>query len=306
MKSMDALRELGDLTASQWGMVTTAQATARGISRLQLSRLADDGQLERVGHGIYRDMGAPAERFDGLKVAWLSLNPKLTVHERMQAKPADAVVSGPTASHLLDLGDLVPEPYQFTVPARRQTQRDSLVFRVRKLPASSVTIREGLPVTTTEQTIADLIDERQDMSLVADVFAEADSLDSAELTRLLAPLAQRNGFKRRDGTAFYLELERLARRDVESLARAVSSTPLAASIVRDYLRSIDLAPVTESSNAQIAEAIGPALEAINRQVAEALAVPIQMDARTRRQLVDMAAKMRPPLATTELPTLTTR
>ncbi|MDR2253407.1 MAG: type IV toxin-antitoxin system AbiEi family antitoxin domain-containing protein [Bifidobacteriaceae bacterium] len=44
---------MGDLTASQWGMVTTAQATARGIRRLQVARLAAGELLERVGHGVY-------------------------------------------------------------------------------------------------------------------------------------------------------------------------------------------------------------------------------------------------------------
>jgi predicted transcriptional regulator of viral defense system len=278
MKSMDALRVLGGLTAGQWGLVTTAQATARGISRLQLSRLAEDGQLERVGHGVYRDIGAPPERFDGLKAAWLSVNPKPTAWERMRSMPADAVVSGPAASHLLGLGDLVPEPYQFTVPARRQTQRDSLAFRVRRLSASNVTIREGLPVTTPEQTIADLIDERQDLSLVADVLADADSLDVDGLIELINPLAGRNGHKRGDGAAFYAELERLAHRDADSLARAVSNTALAAKIAQEYLRSVDL----------------PALGVVN----EAPAAPMNtMDTRTRRRLADMAAKMKPTPAT---------
>jgi hypothetical protein len=325
---MDALRELGDLTAGQWGMVTTAQATARGISRLQLSRLAEDGQLDRVGHGIYRGMGAPPERFDGLKAAWLSVNPKLTAQERMQTMPADAVVSGPAASHLLGLGDLVPEPYQFTVPARRQTQRDSLAFRVRSLPPSSVTIREGLPVTTPEQTIADLIGERQDLSLVADVLADAESLDVDGLIELINPLAVRNGYKRGDGATFYAELERLAHRDADSLARAVSNTALAAKIAQEYLRSVglpDLGVIRESLNAQIAQALAKItplcdvraslaaisdtlaiqlsetlrlnLDAINKQMAESFAAPMKtLDARTRRQLADMAAKMKPTLA----------
>jgi predicted transcriptional regulator of viral defense system len=327
MRSIDALRELGDLTAGQWGMLTTAQATARGISRLQLSRLAEDGQLERVGHGIYRDTGAPPERFDGIKAAWLSVNPKLTAQERMQSMSADAVVSGPTASHLLGLGDLVPEPYQFTVPTRRQTQRDSLTFRVRRLPASSVTIREGLPITTTEQTIADLIDERQDLSLVAGVFADADSLDSDELTRLLEPLAQRNGFKRGDGAAFYSELERLAQRDVDSLARAVSNTALASKIAQEHLRSVDMSALSESLRslstalsdepvlARVSESLRPALDAFSRAIsqlapmaslteemrtsleafAQTAAQIRPIDARISQQLIDAAARMRPAL-----------
>jgi predicted transcriptional regulator of viral defense system len=256
MKSIQVLRELGDLTAGQWGMVTTAQAATRGISRLHLSRLADDGQLERIGHGIYRDAGAPPEQFDGLKAAWLSVNPKQTAYERTQSRPTDAVVSGPAASYLLGLGDLVPEPYQFTVPARRQTQRDSLAFRVRWLPPGSVTIREGLPVTTPEQTIADLIDERQDRSLVADVFAEAESVDVDALTALLGPLSQRNGFARGDGAAFYADLERLAHRDLDSLARAMSTTVLGKKITEEYMRLAglpDLSAITGPLNAQIAQ-----------------------------------------------------
>jgi hypothetical protein len=325
MRAVDALRELSELTGGQWGLVTTAQAAARGISRLQLSRLAEDEQLERVGHGIYRDRGAPIERFDGLKAAWLSLDPKRTAHERMQSKPADAVVSGPAASYLLGLGDLAPEPYQFTVPIRRQTQRDSVAFRVRKLPPASVTIREGLPVTTPEQTIADLVEERQDLSLVADVFADTASLDSDQLSKLLSPLAQRNGFSKGNGAAFYAELEKLAHRDVDSLAKAVSGTPLGAKIAEEYFRALDpsvleviagsfraqveqvlagitrppemgerLAAAGESLAGQLAELIGAALDAICRQVAEAAAVPMRtLESTTRRQLIDAAAGMRP-------------
>ncbi|GAB7305223.1 hypothetical protein MAFF212519_31410 [Clavibacter michiganensis] len=62
MKSLDALPLLAELTAGQWGMVTTAQAEAVGVSRLQLSRLAQRGLLERMAHGVYRDAGsAPGE-----------------------------------------------------------------------------------------------------------------------------------------------------------------------------------------------------------------------------------------------------
>lgn len=236
MKSMQALRILGDLTVSQWGMVTTAQAAARGITRLQLSRLTDSGYLERIAYGIYRNAGAPPERYDGLKAIWLSIDPNRTALERLQDKPPNGVVSGAAASYLLGLGDLVPEPYEFTVPTRRQTQRTELTFRVRTLPADKVTRREGLPVTTAEQTVADLVEARVDLSLVAGMLADAESPDSTRLADLLSPLAARNGFPRGDGQALLTELERLAGRDVDSLARAVSGTPLAKKIAEEYLR----------------------------------------------------------------------
>jgi predicted transcriptional regulator of viral defense system len=217
MKSTAALRELSEITAWQWGMVTTAQAAARGVTRLQLARLADDGHLERLGHGIYRHTAVPSDRLDRLRAAWLSINPKQTAEQRTVARSNDAVVSGATASYLLGLGDLVPEPYEFTVPHRRQTQRDELTFRIRDLPASDVTLREGLPVTTPERTIADLIEGHMDLSLVADVLADADVIDRDHLAELLAPLAARRGYRNGDGIAFRDELERLAHRHADSL-----------------------------------------------------------------------------------------
>lgn len=51
MDALEALRELSQITAAQWGLVTTAQAGRRGVSRLYLSRLADAGYLERLAMG---------------------------------------------------------------------------------------------------------------------------------------------------------------------------------------------------------------------------------------------------------------
>lgn len=193
MRATRALRELNDLTASQWGLLTTAQAQNLGVGRLQLSRLAEAGHLERVSHGIYRSAGAPTDRFELLKAAWLSVNPSLTAEQRLAISPPDAVISGATAAFLHRLGDLVPEPYEFTVPRRRQTQRSELRFRVRTLPESAITITEGMPVTSPEQTLADLVEARTDLSLVTDALTSAPRLDTVWLAQLLDPLAHRNG-----------------------------------------------------------------------------------------------------------------
>ena len=47
MKSRVALQQLAEVTESQWGMVTTAQARAQGIDHMTLKRLNDDGHLIR-------------------------------------------------------------------------------------------------------------------------------------------------------------------------------------------------------------------------------------------------------------------
>jgi len=250
MRAIDALRELSELTASQWGMVTTAQAVSRGITRMHLTRLVKEGQIERLGHGVYRDAGAPTDRLSGVKAAWLSIDPTLTAEERLLAPSPDAVVSGTTATYVLDLGDLVPEPYEFMTPSRRQTQRDGIVFRTTKLSPQSITIRDGLPVTTPEQTIADLIERRIDKTLVADVFADVDSFNRQQLVDLLAPLALRNGFRRNDGEAFCAEMERLAHRDMGSLV-SVPIFPCPRGFGKATTRRIPKAPNPEVKPRQI-------------------------------------------------------
>jgi len=201
MKAIQALRVLTDLTASQWGLVTTAQAARIGVGRLEMSRLTQMGHLERLDHGVYRAAAVPGDLHEGVKAAWLSINPGQTAEERLTRYPYDAVVSGATASWLLGIGDLVPEPYEFTTPTRRQTQRSELVYRTKRLQRASVTIRSGLPVTTVEQTIADLVKAHQDRSLIADVMSEAINLDRPRLAELLEPLATRNGHPSGDGRA---------------------------------------------------------------------------------------------------------
>jgi hypothetical protein len=264
-------------------MLTTSQAAARGVSRLQISRLAQAGHLEQVGHGIYRDAGAPPERFEAIKAGWLSVNPRMAAQDRLSARPLDAVVSGAAAAHLLGLGDLVPEPYEFTVPARRQTQRGELAFRHRTLPPESLTWREGLPVTTPEQTIADLVEARADRSLVAGVLADAESADLGRLAELLSPLAARNGFGRNDGAAFCAELERLAGRDAESLARSVAGTDLARRVAAEYLKAI---------NPRAAAALAESLRPLTRAVADNPAPRVALDARAGRRLAEIAQRTR--------------
>ena len=59
VRSKDALRALAEVTAYQWGMVTSAQASMHGITRLDLSRLAADGFLERLVHGVLQGHRGP-------------------------------------------------------------------------------------------------------------------------------------------------------------------------------------------------------------------------------------------------------
>ncbi len=213
MKARGALHELAEITASQWGMVTSAQAAARGVTRLDLSRLAEAGDLERITQGIYKNAGAPAGSFLDVRAAWLSSDPTRLAGERLSDGHNGVVVSGQTAAWLHDIGDLRSNRTELTSPRRRQTQRADVRYRQRNLSEKDVTIREGLPVTTPERTIADLVEDRTDLSIVANALRDASrkyELDLGALEADLAPLAARNGHRKGDGAAMLDQLLEIA------------------------------------------------------------------------------------------------
>ena len=125
MKKQDAQNILNDLTASQQGVLTTAQARSLGIERLVLSRLETHGQIERIAHGVYRSCAAPSFREGDVWAAWLALYPRAPAWERRRDGSQGAASHG-TAAWLLQLGELNPAPMTFILPIRKQTRRDTL------------------------------------------------------------------------------------------------------------------------------------------------------------------------------------
>lgn len=242
MKSGEALRKLADVTASQWGMVTTAQANALGITRLTLSRLAESGHLERLAHGVYRDAGTPSDEFEDLRAAWLSTEPKLLAEDRLGELADGVVVASSSAALLHGVGDLWANRHEFVTARRRQTQRAEIRYRQRNLEDRDITLVEGLPVMVLERTLADLLDEVGELSLVADALSSAvrkQTLDLDRLRELLSPLAERNGFKRHDGDAVLEQLLETAGLDLESVARRISGdSALGSRVLINYLKHV--------------------------------------------------------------------
>src|SRR5690625_5082392 len=104
--------------------------------------------------------------------------------------------------------------------APRNENEDLIVAWLMAEP--DVTIRAGLPVTTRERTIADLIETRQDLSLIADALADAArhaQIDVNRLIHLLAPLAERNGHHKGDGVEFLKTLMKIAGMEIKPLTR---------------------------------------------------------------------------------------
>lgn len=259
MKSREALRILAEVTESQWGMATSAQASARGVSHMNLTRLTEFGDLVRLSHGVYKDAGTPSEEHEELHAAWLATDPTRLAYERLSEHPAGAVVSGESAARLHAIGDLRAMKNEFTTATRRQTQRPDVRYRTRVLPEPDITVSAGLPVTTRERTIADLVEDRQDLSIVANALRDAarqSRLDMDRLAVLLSPLAARNGHRKGDGDALLEELLRIGGIDQESIAKEVAGiSGLGAKVMATYLDSlpkIDTAPIAAALAKQMA------------------------------------------------------
>ncbi len=171
MRTIEAIRAINDIAASQRGLFTTAQAQAAGVDRYVLSRLESLGNVERLAKGVYRMGGSPSTREEDVLAAWLSVEPG----RRPGELPSEGapVAMGATAAWLHGLGEIGPSPYEFCMPHRKQTKRPGLVLRKRRLDPEDVTLVAGIPTTKPARTVADLIDYGEDLSLVANALADA-------------------------------------------------------------------------------------------------------------------------------------
>ncbi len=241
MRSSQAGLRLAEETVSQWGMVTSAQARALGVTRLEMSRLAAAGHLVRLAHGVYRNAGAPSDEFEDLRAAWLSTERERFAGDRLRDGVAGMIVSGASAARLHGLGDIPADRHEFTTGQRRQTQRPEIHYRQRTLTDREVTVSQGLPVTTVERTIADLVEARIDLSLVADVLRDAvnkTAIDTTVLADLLAPMAARNGLRSGDGNGLLERILKSAGMDHDSLARRIASSPTYATLA-EVVRKVE-------------------------------------------------------------------
>jgi hypothetical protein len=147
----------------------------------------------------------PSSPLDDLRAAWLSTNLEVLAPERVATSRPDAVVASAAAAMVHGIGDVYPAPYRIIVPGRRQTTRGAIAYSWRALDPRDVELVDGLPVTTRERTIVDLLDDEGDISIAADALRDAarnnHDLDETRLAELLAPRAERLGQPSGDGSA---------------------------------------------------------------------------------------------------------
>ncbi|MET9588409.1 type IV toxin-antitoxin system AbiEi family antitoxin domain-containing protein [Streptomyces sp. NPDC006539] len=189
MERSEAIRAISAIAADQWGLVTTAQAEAAGVSRVDLARLADAELLDRAARSVYQVPGAtPAAHLD-IKVAWLRLDPAVPAWERQIGDDRSGVVSHASACQLHIVGDIPADDVELSVPRRRTTREPGVSFHRTVVPTQDITVIDGLPVTTMDRTICDLLRARADAGHVGRVIADADQRGLID-TRTLAPRVQ--------------------------------------------------------------------------------------------------------------------
>lgn len=315
---MAALTRLAPLAEAQWGLITSAQARAIGVSAQVLAQLARNGEAERVAHGVYRLAGAPDHEFERVRTAWLRLDPARSLEQRQQDSPPD-VISRRTAARVLGLGDLDADLIQITVPVRRQTREPDVRLIRRDLTAGDWELVDGLPVTTAAKTAADLAEAGTDGGHLAGVVRDAldaGLADEPGLSAAIAPSAHRYGARAGDGPGALRKLLTEAGRpplpDFESQAAHIAArigtvaTRAAVDGVRENLAqmlapflaqqqqalgALDASALRDALNAPaLKAAIGTSAlrDALNAPVLQAAAAPA-----SRRALESFASRRAP-------------
>jgi predicted transcriptional regulator of viral defense system len=141
---------LYEIAEAQGGFIAARQAVEAGISRSTLSYHArESNALERVAHGVYRMRRFPTPPHGHVIAGWLAL-----AH-------ADGVVSHESALELLDLTDLIADEIHVTLPrAKRGLRAPPGVrshFTDRLIDSRHRRSVLGIPVTSVERTVADLL-----------------------------------------------------------------------------------------------------------------------------------------------------
>src|ERR1035437_2958009 len=186
----DVVSRASRIAAGQWGLFTTAQAERAGITRVQLSRLAYAGVLERLGRGVYVTTSTTGDEHLPLRAAWLALDPTRTAEERLSDPTTTSVVSHASAAGIHRLGDLLDDQHEFTSARRKLTTRSGILTHRGDLPTHDVTIVEGLPVTTQVRTIADLLAAGTDLEHVAQMIGQGVRRGVVDLGDLASPPAR--------------------------------------------------------------------------------------------------------------------
>ncbi|HQF63457.1 MAG TPA: hypothetical protein PLT26_13235 [Anaerolineaceae bacterium] len=178
MKKPD-YQQLYQTAETQGGYFTAAQARRVGFTWERLSCNVKTGKFQRARQGVYRLVQFPASPYEDLFVAWLQVGEQATVsHE--------------SALVLYDLSDVLPDEIHLTVPRTASLRRAGLRLHTATLSIGEVTSRNGLPVTTVERTLLDVMRSQLSPTLVEQAVQAAIRRGLTSPQKLLAQAQKRS------------------------------------------------------------------------------------------------------------------
>ncbi|MFY1688262.1 hypothetical protein [Plantactinospora sp. WMMB782] len=184
--------ELCGAAARQQGLVTSAQARRIGVDDAAVGHLADAGLLVELDWDVHQVAGSvTAPRYAYPYAAWLAISPELFAWERPTAVAEDAVLSHESACALYGLA-APPAPTMVFTAGRDRPAPRAIRVHVAPLTPADVAVHRGVPVTTPERTVLDLVRDGTAHATVGRVIADAvrlDLVDLADLHAAVAPLA---------------------------------------------------------------------------------------------------------------------
>lgn len=144
--------ELYALAEEHDGLLASKDARAQGIQDSVLVRLAQRGRLERMSRGVYRIAHFPADRLAQYREAVLWV--------QASQGPERAALSHETALMLYGISDVNPSRVHLTVPESARMRRVHpkwIAIHRANLATEDILLHEGMPVTTVERSILDVL-----------------------------------------------------------------------------------------------------------------------------------------------------
>ena len=180
---------LAGVANERYGFVTPDDARDLGISPMNLVRMAERGQIERRGTGLYRFPLTPASSLDAYMEATL------------WPRGARGFLSHETALELYELSDVHPARIHITVPRGHRIRRQvPPAYRIHHedLEPGQIGLHEGIAVVTPAHAIRQAHEAHLGPALVGQAIDQGEQ--NGRLTRRQASELRREmGIRRGDG-----------------------------------------------------------------------------------------------------------
>ena len=163
------MEELYTLAEEHDGLLTSRDARILGIRDSVLVRLAQRGRLERTSRGVYRIVQYPADRLSQYReaVLWAQAG---------HHGPERVALSHETALTLYGVSDVNPSRVHLTVQKSirlRRAHPEWIAIHWADLTPQEIGKHEGIPITTLERSIMDVLSTTHRVDIARKAVADA-------------------------------------------------------------------------------------------------------------------------------------